>query len=194
MMDASAQQQFAEACARSASEMTAASIIAASEAAANAIGMWAQTADIWLSAIPGWTRRPRSSFRASFPPAPRSGLSPSYLPHALQAWTAGPSPIVAAWLGLYATARALGPFPLAGAMIAAGFPAQTAWPAARAGHAALDAAEIAARAVERAFSSYRSDGGHAVAQIVTSPMSGATADARPAVWAFGPWLLMTKSG
>jgi hypothetical protein len=56
-------------------------------------------------------------------------------------------------------------WPMAYSMMAVGVPRSVAWPTAEANAAALDAAETATRSINNAFSSYRSTGGHALAQI-----------------------------
>lgn len=56
--------------------------------------------------------------------------------------------------------------PLAFALMAFGMPRSAAWPAAEAGAHAMEASRKAAEGIEQMFSTYRSDGGHAIAQII----------------------------
>ena len=59
-------------------------------------------------------------------------------------------------------------WPMACGMMAVGIPQSVAWPTARANAATMDAFNIAAQSLEEAVVSYRSDGGHAVARVVTA--------------------------
>jgi hypothetical protein len=56
-------------------------------------------------------------------------------------------------------------------MMTAGMPYSVASPAARASTASMDAADAARQQMERAFAAYRSDGGHASAQISQWPLN-----------------------
>jgi hypothetical protein len=71
----------------------------------------------------------------------------------------------AAWFGMLPFA-ATNPaaWPMACMFMASGVPRSVALPAAEANVAAMEAVDIAAVSVRQAFSSYRSDGGHATAQ------------------------------
>ena len=57
-------------------------------------------------------------------------------------------------------------WPMACAMISAGVPQTVAWPTAEANLAAMDAAGAATQSMQKAFSNYRSSGGHASTQVV----------------------------
>jgi hypothetical protein len=59
--------------------------------------------------------------------------------------------------------------PMAYMMLAVGVPRDVAEPAAEANAALIEAGEAVAQSVDNTFSSYRSDGGHAVAQIMHYP-------------------------
>jgi hypothetical protein len=59
-------------------------------------------------------------------------------------------------------------WPMACGMMAFGIPQSVAWPAAQANVAAMDAFQTAAKSVEEAVVSYRSEGGHAVARVVSA--------------------------
>lgn len=60
-------------------------------------------------------------------------------------------------------------WPMAFMMMAFGSPRDVAWPAAEANAAMLDTADALTQGMQNVFSSYRSDGGHAVARIVDFP-------------------------
>jgi hypothetical protein len=77
---------------------------------------------------------------------------------------------VRAWWGMFPLEGNPASWPMAYAMMSAGVPRAVAMPAAEANVAAMDAADAAKASIDRAFSSYRSDSGFAVAQIV-SPKS-----------------------
>ena len=55
-------------------------------------------------------------------------------------------------------------WPMAWMFMASGVPSSVAWPAAEANVAAMEAVDVATVGVRQAFSSYRTDGGHASAQ------------------------------
>ena len=59
--------------------------------------------------------------------------------------------------------------PLMAMMMSAGMPFDVALPSAKASTAAMDATDAARQQLDNVFSAYRSDGGHAAAQIVTWP-------------------------
>ncbi|WP_295559396.1 hypothetical protein [uncultured Hyphomicrobium sp.] len=84
------------------------------------------------------------------------------------AWAASPmfAP-VRAWWGLFPLEGNPTSWPMAYAMMTAGVPRAVALPAAEANVAAMDAASVAQASLNRVFSSYRSESGFAVAQIIT---------------------------
>jgi 2,4-dienoyl-CoA reductase-like NADH-dependent reductase (Old Yellow Enzyme family) len=57
-------------------------------------------------------------------------------------------------------------WPMAFALLACGMPQRAAWSTAEAGAHANEASRKAAEGLEQMFSAYRSDGGHAIAQIL----------------------------
>ena len=59
--------------------------------------------------------------------------------------------------------------PLTAMMMTAGLPYDVASPSAKAGTCAMDAADAARQQMDNLFSAYRSDGGHAAAQVLTLP-------------------------
>ncbi len=66
------------------------------------------------------------------------------------------------WLDMWSAPPAS--WPMAFMLIASGMPRSVAWPTAEANVAVMDAADAAAVSVRQVFSSYRSDGGHSMAQ------------------------------
>jgi hypothetical protein len=59
--------------------------------------------------------------------------------------------------------------PFTAMLVSAGMPYKVASPSAKASTAALDAAHAARQQMDKVYSAYRSDGGHAAAQIVMMP-------------------------
>ncbi|MCC7251628.1 hypothetical protein [Hyphomicrobium sp.] len=72
-----------------------------------------------------------------------------------------------AWWGLFPLQGNPASWPMAYAMMTAGVPRAVALPTAEANVAAMDAAEAATTSFNRVLSSYRSDSGFAVAQIIS---------------------------
>ncbi len=65
--------------------------------------------------------------------------------------------------------------PLTAMLVSAGYPIGVAVPSAKASTAAMDAADAAREQMEKVYSAYRSDGGHAAAQLVSLPWTMAAA-------------------
>lgn len=84
-------------------------------------------------------------------------------PYSLGGSSAAANPF-AAWLGMFPYAAAPAAWPMAFMFMASGVPRSVAWPAAEANVAAMEAVDVATVSVRQAFSSYRTDGGHACAQ------------------------------
>lgn len=84
------------------------------------------------------------------------------------AWATSPmfAPI-RAWWGLFPLQGNPASWPMAYAMMTAGVPRDVAMPTAEANVAAMDAADAAKASIDRVFSSYRSESGFAVAQIIS---------------------------
>lgn len=61
--------------------------------------------------------------------------------------------------------------PLTAMLMSSGMPYAVASPSAKASTCAMDAADAAREQMEKVYASYRSDGGHAAAQLVTLPWS-----------------------
>lgn len=99
------------------------------------------------------------------PAAPSTSLDFVRISHA---WAQSPmfAPM-RAWWGMFPLEGNPASWPMAYAMMTAGVPRAVALPTAEANMAAMDAADAASASIDRAFSTYRSDSGFAVAQIVS---------------------------
>jgi hypothetical protein len=147
-----------------------------SRAAANAYAIaFERSMDVWCNAL----RQPGEGNRASPPPA--SFMAPAWASQQPAFWGAecrawpqqtmpNPLNLWAAWTslspGVNPWRTAMSVWPMVVVMMSFGVPREVAVPAAEANAAAMDANEAAAKSVQRIFSSYRSDGGHASAQII----------------------------
>ena len=98
------------------------------------------------------------------------------------------------WLSMTPFGRSPIVLQMAFAMMAFGVPRSVAMPAAEANAAAFEAAEAAAAPFQDAFASYRSDGGHASAQIIHMRRVMTAALVSPLGAAAGwPWLTGTRA-
>jgi hypothetical protein len=138
-----------------------------------------QTLDFWTQTAKATTSRPTDDFRPATPylvtgPRPyRSAYSPAPtapldLFKLSDAWASSPmfAPM-RAWWGLFPLEGNPSSWPMAYAMMTAGVPRAVALPTAEANLAAMDVAEVASVSIDRAFSTYRSESGFAVAQILS---------------------------
>jgi hypothetical protein len=95
-----------------------------------------------------------------------------------------PAAMLAPFWGWAASPWAFMQTPLTAMMMQAGFPYDVASPSAKAGTAAMDAADAARQQMDHVMAAYRSDGGHAAAQFAAMPWSFAaslmTSDNQPA--------------
>jgi hypothetical protein len=105
--------------------------------------------------------------------------SADMMPVVETAWGSFPQPNPAAMLapffGLAASPWAFMQTPLTAMIMQAGFPYDVASPSAKAGTAAMDAADAARQQMDHVMSAYRTDGGHAAAQFAAMPWSFAAA-------------------
>jgi len=171
MLDTRLQERFARGCTDAAFGYSAATTAVYAAFADQVFGFWAGVLEpsgrepappptVW-----GWPL-----------PAPRQ--EPAVLPFFPFAWAtpqrpsvptvdpfAGANAAFSAWLDMFSYAAAPpAAWPMAFLMMASGVPRSVAFPTAEANVAVMDAADAAAVSVRRVMSSYRSDGGHAVAQ------------------------------
>lgn len=84
---------------------------------------------------------------------------------------ANPAAMLAPFWGWAASPWAFMQTPLTAMMMQAGLPYDVASPSAKAGTAAMDAADAARQQMDNVMAAYRSDGGHAAAQLVSMPWS-----------------------
>lgn len=116
--------------------------------------------------LPAWLQAPPWSLMSAAlgqPPAPSASLPWTFpvmpaAPGAMTPWQP--------WLRLWSQSATLQTWPMAMMLMAAGVPRGAAWPAAEAGAHMMAASAKAAEGLEQMFSSYRSAGGHASAQII----------------------------
>lgn len=108
--------------------------------------------------IPQWPATPPATTQFPFQAPANPYMSNPYMSNPFMA-----NPYMAMFnMFPFAAATPAGPaWPMAFMMIAAGMPQSVAWPTAKANAAVMDAADVAAVSVHKAFSSYRSEGGHA---------------------------------
>lgn len=174
-VDSELSQRFARSC-------TTAAFGYARAASAAYAAFANQTLDFWVSAASRSSHhddhRPSRPYLVTGPRPYRSAMTPAQVETAgpldfvrmTQAWAASPmfAP-VRAWWGLFPLEGNPASWPMAYAMMTAGVPRAVALPAAEANVAAMDAAEAASTSIDRAFATYRSESGFAVAQIITAP-------------------------
>ena len=156
--------RIATSSAEAASGYANAAVAAYVDFAGQMLGAWAQTVDTMMGGKEppkSWYRHPEREQQLSFFGAP--------------AWTWWAQPFAGgaagqfnpflAWTNAWPLQGNPAAWPMAFAMIGMGVSRSVAFPLAQANTAALDAARAAGQAIEEGFSSYRSDGGHASAQI-----------------------------
>ena len=188
MLDARQQARFARGVTLAAMDYTAATHQAAFETTRQMLSFWSTA---FGAAAP--EPEPRSWYRHPDAPhdhAPRGHfaagiqLSFPFPAGSMAGWPFAPMPManpLAAWQAI-GQAMATAPWTLSPAawpsafmMMAGGVPKSVAWPAAEANAALADAASAVSEAVDRSYSQYRSDGGHAVAQIIMLPLKAGLA-------------------
>jgi hypothetical protein len=198
MLDCSLQARFAKSCSDAA--------FGYANAASAAYANWASQAfEMMTGALRGmeppaaprsWYREPPpapQSAATGFPAPVRSAFPSAWAPFAWPGLTASQPSAAAmnpftAWLDMVSFRGPPTAWPMAFMMVAVGVPRNVAWPAAEANAAAIEAVEIARKSLEDAFSTYRTDGGHANAQIKWGPEPrNEPAPAPPAPAAFWPW-------
>lgn|SRR5512134_40930 len=202
MLDCSLQARFAKSCSDAA--------FGYANAASAAYANWAsQALEMMAGALRGmepapaprsWYREPPPAPAAAGFPAP-TAMSAVPSPWVPFAWPGLPSPVTpavpamamnpfAAWLDMVSFRGPATAWPMAFMMVAVGVPRNVAYPAAEANASAIEAIEIARKSLEDAFSTYRTDGGHASAQIKWGPEPrNEPAPAPAALW---PWFAFPR--
>ena len=170
------------------------------------LGMWARNIDMMTGAKPApksWYRHPDEADRTGS----GAGLFNFGLLFAPMA-TAPQTPTVAGmmfnpfapftlWMKAWPLEGNPAAWPMAFAMMGAGVSRSVAYPLAEANTAAIDAVATAGKAVDDSFSSYRSNGGHANAQVLVQETSKAIAKAVLPMLPLGlqmmtPWMNMLE--
>jgi hypothetical protein len=176
MLDTRLQERFTRGCTEAAFGYTAATTAAYAAFADQVFSFWAGVLE-----PPGREPAPPPTVWGWPWPTPRQG--PAAMPFFPFAWAtpqrrsapavdpfAGANAAFSAWLNMFPYAAAPpAAWPMAFMLIASGVPRSVAWPTAQANAAVMDAADAAAVSVQRVMSSYRSDGGHAVARQTWPP-------------------------
>lgn len=174
-IDSELSQRFAKSCTTAAFGYARAASAAYAAFANQALDFWVQSAsapsrnDDYRPATPYLVTGPRPYRSAVAPaPTPMAAAMPMDFVRMSNAWAKSPmfAP-VRAWWGLFPLEGNPASWPMAYAMMTAGVPRAVALPAAEANMAAMDAAEAASTSIDRAFSTYRSESGFAVAQIIS---------------------------
>ncbi len=132
------------------------------------MSMFAQPLDnnpwtAWMSAF----QQPAPAMAPLFP-MPSAFFPTPTAPFNFMQPTTDPVRLINAWWGMFPLQGPTTAWPMAYSMMTYGMPKDIAWPAATANAAAIEAAQTAAETMEKNLSTYRSSGGHAVAQVVTA--------------------------
>lgn len=194
MLDAAAQARFLKSWSDATFGYATAANAAYAQLAEQSMEFWRSA---FMAALPGAPEEePRSWYR--HPDRPRPSALTGYPMLPAFAWmspTAGKQAEAWAmlWTAPWRRDMPLGAWPMAFWMVALGMPQSVALPTARANAAALDAAQTAASAVST-FVSFRSDGGHALAEVILpkEPSAESTVAAPLALMAalLEPWLAL----
>jgi len=171
MVDQHLQERFTRHCTDAAFGYATAATAAYAAFADQVLGFWAnalqpsnrrepqQPAFAWSWPVPA--SQPAPPVWNPFAWALPQSFAPS--PYSFGGSSAAANPFTA-WLGMFPFATAPAAWPMACMFMASGVPRSVAWPAAEANVAAMEAVDVATVTVRQAFSSYRTDGGHASAQ------------------------------
>jgi hypothetical protein len=170
MLDTRLQERFTRGCTDAAFGYTAATTAAYAAFAEQVFSFWAgalrpapepaPAQTVWGWPLPAPRQEPAAMPFFPFAwAAPQRPSTPAVDPFA------GANAAFTAWLDMFSYAAAPpAAWPMAFMMIASGVPRSVAFPTAEANVAVMDAADAAAVSVQRVMSSYRTDGGHAVAR------------------------------
>jgi hypothetical protein len=191
MLDPAAQARFYKSCAEAAFGYATAANAAYAQMAQQSMEYWRSAVEAALPLEPdaeprSWYRHPDSPRATSFAGMPMlpafAWMTPSGGRQA-EAWAM-------LWTAPWRTDMPLGAWPMAFWMVAFGMPQSVALPTARANAAALDAAQTAAST----FVSFRSDSGHALAEVILpgKPLAAVTAMAPLGMMValLEPWLAL----
>lgn len=158
--------------------------MAASNAAS--VAVMGQMFDNWANAVRAMSGLRVSEVRQLDLPIAR--MTPGALP------MPSPAQFMDMWLSMTPFGRSPMVLQMAYAMMAFGVPRSVAMPAAEANAAVFDAAEVAAAPIKDAFANYRTDGGHASAQVVVLRQMMSLAMAAPfGAMAAQPWIVGSRA-
>ena len=210
MLDPISQARLAHSCTEAALGYATAAGAAYAQMIDHALSGWRSAIEAALPSEPeseprSWYRHPDAPVRRPADPAslplwgamslPAVWLAPwqAMAPHLMAPWQpsrAQSEVLSLMWAAPWRTDVPPMAWPMALWMVAAGMPQSVAVPTAKANLAAMDATQTAVAVVEQAFASYRSDGGHAVAQVIGPTRTlGALLLAMPfGAGALQPWL------
>lgn len=217
MQASDATMRIARSSAEAASGYATAAFAAYADMASQTMSFWAQTIDSMMpKAEPeprSWYRppgdAPRAPARRAAPSAPvwpgpnaampgfagfnmfgqGGGSAGPFGPSMFGPGHRSPMDLWQAWFRMWPLQGPPACWPMAFAMMGAGWSREVAYPAARANVAAMDAVTTAVEVARQPFSSYRSDSGYACAQIVVAGNKVASAVAVPIGAALlAPWL------
>lgn len=197
-------QRMATSSAEAAAGYATAAVAAYVDWTNQVMGFWANTLDSMMGAAQprSWYRHPDNSartrpfgpmgfaFTPTTPPYFGAG-APARNPGNAAATMLNPFGL---WLKAWPLQGNPAAWPMAFAMMGMGLPRSVAYPLAEANTAAMDAVQTANRAMNESFSAYRSDGGHASAQIRFQTSTAIAALMAPlGLYAVTPWFTAIAS-
>ena len=215
MQASDATMRIARSSSEAATGYASAAFAAYADMASQTMNFWAKTID---SMIPkpepeprSWYRPPSDAARAPerraafpawpmMPPAmpgfagfnmfgPSAGAANPFAPSMFGPGHRSPMDMWQAWFRMWPLQGPPACWPMAFAMMGAGWSREVAYPTARANVAAMDAVATAVEVARQPFSSYRADSGYASAQIVIGGSKAASTVAVPVGAALlAPWL------
>lgn len=178
MVDPHLQERFSRHCTDAAFGYTAATAAAYAAVADQVLNFWASVFEpprrSAAAPEPVWSWLP-APVRQEPPPTPfapffwaaapqRRESSVGFLGAGFPFCSTGQAPFPT-WFGMFPFAAPPTVWPMAAMLIASGMPHSVAWPTAEANAAVMDAADVAAVSVQRAFAGHRTEGGHSARQF-----------------------------
>lgn len=175
MFDATLQARFFQSCSQAAFGYATATTAAYAELTKQAFATWRTALEAALPPEPepeprSWYRHPDKAERPA--PARRRRATdslPAIWPAPLWSMPSQPAQaelLAMMWAAPWRLDMPLVATPMVAWMVAAGIPRSVAEPTAKANLAAMDAAQTTIESVQQVFASYRSESGHAAAQVI----------------------------